>query len=413
MGAADRLEYGFPHGTVDGYRGGCRDGNCPAPMACRDVYRRYSGDFGFRRLIDAGIPLEEILRRDEAERAGIEQRDKAAARAARKGDAAAKSTKAPAAPRPPATPKPEKRPATAIAPKPAPAPVVEVNPLEQWQQERDAWRARHKELYTALRAAERAIEEATAQRDRAQTAFDELVAAGEPQKPEQPKRRQRQREEIEAGIRRLHAEGFSDAEAADELGISRPYAGIVRRDLQLPANVKRRTSSAPREPRTPRQVLGHGTNASYARGCRCDACKEAARAYHRDWMANRRRTTDGIPAEHHGTAYGYQLGCRSRKLCPSTPSCADASLAEERRRRREAGIPAAAARVPAEPVRVHVRALMAAGMTMDAIAAGADVHRSRIGDLIYGRSDPGRKGELAAEIEAEKATRILALEVTA
>lgn len=349
MGAADRLEDGFPHGTVDGYRGGCRDGNCPAPMACRDVYRRYSGDFGFRRLVDAGIPLEEILRRDEAERAGIEQRDKAAARAARKGDAAATSTKAPAAPRPPATPKPEKRPAAAIAPKRAPAPVVEVDPLEQWQQERDAWRARRKELYAVLRAAERAIEEATAQRDRAQTAFDEFVAAGEPQKPEQPKRRQRQREEIEAGIRRLHAEGFSDAEAADELGI----------------------------------------------------------------MANRRQTTDGIPAEHHGTAYGYQLGCRSRKLCPSTPSCADASLAEERRRRREAGIPAAAPRVPAEPVRVHVRALMAAGMTMDAIAAGADVHRSRIGDLIYGRSDPGRKGELAAEIEAEKANRILALEVTA
>jgi hypothetical protein len=404
MGAADRLEDGFPHGTVNGYRGGCRDANCPAPLPCRDVYRRYSGDYSFKRLVDAGVPLEEILRRDEEDRAGAEQRDKAAARAARKGTPA---------PRPKAPAKPKAERPAAAARKPAPAPVPAVDPLEAWQQAREAWRAQRKDLYAVLRGAERAVEAAIADRDRAQAAFDEFVAAAEPQKPEQPKRRHRQRAEVEAGVRRLNAEGMTDAEVAAELGITRAYAGIVRRDLQLPAIVKRSAPRAPREPRAPRQVLGHGTNASYARGCRCDDCRRAQREYHRAWMASRRTNAEEIPAEHHGTAYGYQLGCRSRKLCPSTPSCADASLAEERRRRREAGIPEIAPRVDAERVRMHVRALMAAGMTMDAIAAGADVHRSRIGDLIYGRSDPGRKGELAQQIEAEKATRILALEVTA
>jgi hypothetical protein len=392
MHAADMLEDSFPHGTPDGYANGCRGAHCPSVMSCRDVYSRYKGDWGFKRAIDAGTPLEEILRREAAAREGVEARDRAAARAER-----AKPAKTP---KPKTTPRPKKE-------RPAPA----ADPLEVYRQQLTEWRAHRKELYAVVRAAERAVTDAIAARDRALAAFDEFVEAGEPQKPETPKSRQR-RSDIAEHIARLHSEGLADDAVAEELGITTAYAGIVRRRLNLPAIAKPRKARAPKEPRQPRQVLGHGTNASYARGCRCDACREAQRAYHRQWMEDRRKNVESIPAEHHGTAYGYQLGCRSRKSCPATPSCPDASLAEGRRRRREAGIPEAPDRVPAEPVRVHVRALMAAGMTMDAIAAGADVHRSRVGDLIYGRSDPGRKGQFAAEIEAERAKRLLALQVT-
>lgn len=404
MRAADRLGDDFPHGTVDGYRGGCRDANCPAPLACRDVYRRYSGDYSFRRLVDQGIPLEDILAREDEERAGIEQRDRAANRGTKARPAATKT----------ATAAHTKTPAKATAkPKNAtpPAPVVKLDPVAEWEQARDAWRAHRKALYADLRTAERSLAAATAERDRAQTAFDEFAAAGEPQKPKAADPRAGARERTQTEVRRLHASRLSDAEIAHDLSISVAYVGIIRRELHLPANVKRRKTATPQAPRPPRQVLGHGTNASYARGCRCDACKDAAREYHREWMANRRETTEMIAAEHHGTAYGYQLGCRSRKRCPATPSCADASLAEERRRRRAAGVPEAAPRVDAEPARAHVRALMAAGMTLEAVALHAGVPRNRLGELIYGRSDRG--GEFPAQLKAQRAEQILAVKVVA
>ena len=46
------------HGSVAGYRSGCRGSQCPAPVACREVHRRYNGDVEFRRRIDAGGMLE-------------------------------------------------------------------------------------------------------------------------------------------------------------------------------------------------------------------------------------------------------------------------------------------------------------------------------------------------------------------
>ena len=56
-----------PHGTPAGYLDGCRGSHCPSVMSCRDVYRRHSGDFSFRRLFDAGVPVETILEREAAE----------------------------------------------------------------------------------------------------------------------------------------------------------------------------------------------------------------------------------------------------------------------------------------------------------------------------------------------------------
>lgn len=128
--------------------------------------------------------------------------------------------------------------------------------------------------------------------------------------------------------------------------------------------------------------------------------------YHREWVANQQ--TQPIPLEHHGTPYGYQLGCKDRDTCPAEISCRDATLAEERRRARAAGIPEQAARVPAEPVRRHVRELMAAGMSVLGIAAAADVSKTGVKVLLYGRSGE-RKGELPSAIEAAKAQRIMAL----
>ena len=54
------------HGTLDGFRDGCRGGAaCPAVMSCRDVHTRWSGDYGFRRRMGAGVPVAVILA-DEA-----------------------------------------------------------------------------------------------------------------------------------------------------------------------------------------------------------------------------------------------------------------------------------------------------------------------------------------------------------
>jgi hypothetical protein len=56
----------FPHGTKAGYDRGCKGGSCPAVIPCRDVRRRYLSDVDFRRLIDAGVSLEEIVSIDQA-----------------------------------------------------------------------------------------------------------------------------------------------------------------------------------------------------------------------------------------------------------------------------------------------------------------------------------------------------------
>lgn len=51
----------FPHGGKYGYILGCTGSHCPAKVACRDVHRRYVGDFAFRRLIDSGMTAADII----------------------------------------------------------------------------------------------------------------------------------------------------------------------------------------------------------------------------------------------------------------------------------------------------------------------------------------------------------------
>lgn len=50
----------FPHGTRTGYRDGCRGAHCPSTIPCRDVYRRYNGDYGYKKRIDSGLTAAEI-----------------------------------------------------------------------------------------------------------------------------------------------------------------------------------------------------------------------------------------------------------------------------------------------------------------------------------------------------------------
>lgn len=416
MSTLDLLDDSFPHGTPDGYRRGCRTAACPALIPCRTVHTRYAGDFSFAKLIDAGTPLAEILERDAAARDQSRQRDKIAAREERRAAAEATQPRRPkqASKRTP-TARPARPPKTAplriAAPRPK-SPRTRTHPGYQWidkarlaaetlpverastfaervddyeaaldrhVDELAQWRSEHRDLRTQLRSAAETLKTAT-------------IAAGSGLT-------------VGGVIERALQEATARHQAAvDELAKHDRPAPPARPRMPRP-----QTPRAPRVSR-PRQLQPHGTNACRARGCDRPECIEAGREYHRQWMANRK--AQSIPAEHHGTAYGYQLGCKDRDQCPAEISCADASLAEERRRRREAGIAAQAPRVPADPVRRHVRQLMASGMTVLEIADRAQASKTGVKVLLYGRSG-ARKGELPGEIEAAKAQRLLALQPTA
>ncbi len=58
----DRLEDGFPHGTIDGERAGCVGRDCPArPLRCGDIGGRYRTDLAFRRNYKLGYRGQDLL----------------------------------------------------------------------------------------------------------------------------------------------------------------------------------------------------------------------------------------------------------------------------------------------------------------------------------------------------------------
>lgn len=238
MRTADLISDTVPHGTPDGHRAGCRTSACPAALPCRDVYRRYAGDYSFRRLFDAGVPLADIVAADDAAREDVAKRDRAANRAARKR-AAQVPAPAPAPARPTRTAlKPVEPAAPAPVPVPAPEPTPAATPTDI-ERAAASWRVQKLALDLALRNAERAVDEAIAARDRAEAAYNAHVAAGEPTAVSTAPRngRRQRRDEIEAGVRALHAEGKSDAAMGVALKITRAYVGMVRRDLGLASNL--------------------------------------------------------------------------------------------------------------------------------------------------------------------------------
>lgn len=78
----------FPHGTADGFRGGCNTNHCPSEVSCRTVHTRWVGDYAFRRQINAGMtPIEIVnLERKQAQEAAH------AAQEAEKAERARRST---------------------------------------------------------------------------------------------------------------------------------------------------------------------------------------------------------------------------------------------------------------------------------------------------------------------------------
>ncbi|GAA1937533.1 hypothetical protein GCM10009797_34020 [Nocardioides hwasunensis] len=55
----------------------------------------------------------------------------------------------------------------------------------------------------------------------------------------------------------------------------------------------------------------HGTANGYGNlGCRCDACREAHRVRHAEYMARVRRSGELADAGDHGSSYRYDVGCR-------------------------------------------------------------------------------------------------------
>lgn len=57
MSAADQLDDDFPHGTVEGYRRGCKGKICPgvadAGQSCSQAWTRYNADYRYRKEVDA------------------------------------------------------------------------------------------------------------------------------------------------------------------------------------------------------------------------------------------------------------------------------------------------------------------------------------------------------------------------
>lgn len=107
-------------------------------------------------------------------------------------------------------------------------------------------------------------------------------------------------------------------------------------------------------------------------------------------------------AREHGTVSRYKAGCRC-------PECAEANTEYQReyKRRRRTGRPTTNL-VDAAPVRAHVRALMAAGMTRQEIAARANA-TDPLRHLLYGKPSQGYPP--ARRINAITARRILAIPV--
>ncbi|WP_439593914.1 Lsr2 family DNA-binding protein [Microbacterium sp.] len=64
MSGADLWEDGYPHGTVEGYDGGCRGGSCPAGvehgLSCKRAKALAAGDYRYKRLVKDGLKPAEI-----------------------------------------------------------------------------------------------------------------------------------------------------------------------------------------------------------------------------------------------------------------------------------------------------------------------------------------------------------------
>lgn len=395
------------HGTVAGYRAGCHGSaiSCGGAVSCQTVFIRYQADWGFRKRIDAGEDAISIFAAELADAENVKARDKAANRKAKEDGAKAAVAR-------------EKKQRTARKPRPARPPRTDrLNPDDVTRLHGLGWTdvrigselgfsgaaigkarqrlglARNRQVAAPVTPSQRTIRRERIAELHAKGLTDNEIAnelditrmavsqvrnrlglAVHPDSRAGQKFGPRASVQHRTDLKRLHSEGMTDREISTALGVSISYVGDLRRQEGLTAN----RSAASKWDGV--EKLGHGTNACYTRGCRCADCIEAHQDYMRAYRARRREAGAG---ENHGTAYGYQLGCRG-KSCPSTPTCTDAMLEQDRARRRSAGIPEKTL-VDAEPVRTHLRDLKAAGMTGERIAEAAGVPHSTVKTVLHSR----------------------------
>lgn len=114
-----------------------------------------------------------------------------------------------------------------------------------------------------------------------------------------------------------------------------------------------------------------------------------------------------IPDHVHGTAHGYQLGCKGQEQCPADPWCSKVSLDAETRRRREQGIPERVL-VSSAPVVAHIIELHKT-MTYVQIGAACGLNARDIRRMVTGRDSDNRRGELPKHTDQEKVEKILAV----
>jgi hypothetical protein len=422
------------HGTPGGYEAGCKTRpGCPAVMPCKTVWMRHRSDLDFRRRFDAGEALEQIIAGDRAAAVADLVAEKEARRVER-----AKTH----------GPRPKTR---ASAPR------------QEWTNAED----QALRVHAAAGLSAWAVSEAMGRSPRTVRAHADLL--GLTLRDGRAGRTVPAKEPVQGVPVAEYPHGTVEGYEAGCFGVDCPAAPscaeanlIVHGIIKAPRpqrEARERVARVPREkpvvehgsltmylrgcrgddcPVSPscrevaiayytehnrsyeRKVQPHGTNASYARGCKSDdgcpnfgtterTCYEAHVVYHAEYRAKRRGAP--VPAEKHGAAYGYQLGCAAEATCPASPTCTEATLAAERDRRRRDGVPAREPMVDAGPVREHVRSLIASRMTLDRIAEQAGVHRSQLGNLIYGRSgERGRSGAPMQKVTASRAERIMAVQ---
>lgn len=206
-----------PHGTIDGYRAGCRTkAACQSDPSCLVVHTRYVGDYSFSKRVDAGETPASIFAEEAAAAATTQAHDKVANRAARATEAR------------------------------------EHRANEDRKRRHMGKPARRRQTIAETRGADIARLSAEGHPDRviAEQLGIRLSTVGSVRRhlgitkpvPVKAERPAPTRKRLAAKVHELHAAGLTDQQIADELGSSRHYIGITRRRLGLPLNPARTNS---------------------------------------------------------------------------------------------------------------------------------------------------------------------------
>lgn len=226
------------HGTPAGYRAGCHGSaaSCGGVVSCATVYVRYQGDWGFRKRVDAGEDPTSIILAEAAELEAVRVRDREAARRAVKPAKAPKRVKQESGPR---------------------RAVV----FERLRD--DVIRLHAQGLTDAAIGRELGVGASTIQYVRGDKLGLPRNLKPKPVKVLSPREQRKQR------VRELHAQGATDRDIAEALGLTVPAANQLRRRLHLPVHPADRSlwaaSMANRESRRPEVRRLHALGWSDAR----------------------------------------------------------------------------------------------------------------------------------------------------